>query len=158
MILNVKGVEVKVSDVDFEWLSSINLCLSRQPGGQIYIQHWKKGKCNYLHRMITKAPKGSYVDHINRDTLDNRRENLRIITHSDNLRNTTKRLSRSGYRGVYEERDGRKKKWRAEARVKGKAKYLGNFYDKVKAAKAWDHFMFINFPDVAQYNFPDDIV
>jgi hypothetical protein len=40
-----------------------------------------------MHRLITGAPKGKVVDHINHDTLDNRRENLRVGSHRDNMRN-----------------------------------------------------------------------
>jgi hypothetical protein len=41
----------------------------------------------YMHRLITGAPKGKDVDHINHDTLDNRRANLRVGSHLDNMRN-----------------------------------------------------------------------
>jgi hypothetical protein len=48
----------------------------------------------YMHRLITGAPKGKEVDHINRDTLDNRRVNLRVGTHRDNMRNGRFALAR----------------------------------------------------------------
>lgn len=41
----------------------------------------------YMHRLITGAPKGKVVDHINHDTLDNRRSNLRVGTQLDNMAN-----------------------------------------------------------------------
>jgi hypothetical protein len=44
----------------------------------------------YLHRLITGAPKGKVVDHINRDPLDNRRANLRIVTQVENERNSAR--------------------------------------------------------------------
>jgi hypothetical protein len=40
-----------------------------------------------MHRLITGAPKGKEVDHVNHDTLDNRRENLRVGSHRDNMQN-----------------------------------------------------------------------
>lgn len=46
----------------------------------------------YLHREIAGCPKGKQVDHINGDTLDNRRENLRIVDQQKNLSN------RKGYK------------------------------------------------------------
>ncbi len=40
-----------------------------------------------LHRFLMNPPNGMEVDHINRDTLDNRRSNLRIVTHAENMKN-----------------------------------------------------------------------
>jgi hypothetical protein len=52
---------------------------------------WNNGKPKYkiwyLHRIVTNAPKGSYVDHINHNTLDNRKSNLRVTTQNINLQN-----------------------------------------------------------------------
>jgi len=46
-----------------------------------------KRKTILMHRIIMCAGRGEEVDHINRDGLDNRRANLRIVTHSENLKN-----------------------------------------------------------------------
>jgi hypothetical protein len=45
-----------------------------------------------LHRFLMEEPKGLDVDHINHDTLDNRRVNLRAVTHAENLRNRKKAI------------------------------------------------------------------
>lgn len=42
-----------------------------------------------MHRLIIGAPDGMIVDHINHNRLDNRRQNLRIVTPSENMRNLT---------------------------------------------------------------------
>lgn len=52
-----------------------------------------------MHRLILKCPQGMEVDHINRNKLDNRRENLRICTKSENIWNSVKKNS-TGARGV----------------------------------------------------------
>jgi hypothetical protein len=44
-------------------------------------------RCLFLHREIIGCPEGLVVDHINHDPLDNRRVNLRCVTHTENLRN-----------------------------------------------------------------------
>ena len=54
-----------------------------------------------IHRVVMNAPPGMDVDHINGDPLDNRKENLRVCTHRDNIRNSnTRRDSASGFKGV----------------------------------------------------------
>jgi hypothetical protein len=62
----------------------------------------------YLHRVLTGAPKGKVVDHWNHDTLDNRRENLRVGGQVQNMRNRRgpNRNSGTGVRGVSVHRVG----------------------------------------------------
>lgn len=79
-----------------------------------------------MHRIIMRAPKGMHVDHINHNTIDNRKHNLRIVTNSQNQMNKKKQTNNtSGVTGVgWHSRD---KIWRAEISVDGKTKYLGSF-------------------------------
>lgn len=78
-----------------------------------------------LHRLITNAPKGKVVDHINHNTFDNRKSNLRVVTQGENAQNKngSHRNSRSGVRGVYP--DGNR--WMAQYKLKGVPYYLGSF-------------------------------
>jgi hypothetical protein len=75
------------------------------------------------------------VDHINRDTLDNRKQNLRICTHQENSCNLTKRENTtSKYRGVNYQK--RRNNWRARITYKGKEYHLGEFNTEEEAFKA----------------------
>lgn len=56
----------------------------------------------YMHRQILNAPRGFDVDHINRDGLDNRRLNLRICTHAQNIQNSKlSTRNKTGFKGVH---------------------------------------------------------
>lgn len=81
-----------------------------------------------MHREILGARADQEVDHINRNRLDNRRENLRVIGHSANLHNR-RAYGSSKVAGV--SWDKRKKKWRAEIGKNGRRAWLG--YHDTKA-------------------------
>lgn len=92
----------------------------------------------YVHRLRWFEEYGTLpemLDHINQDKLDNRIENLREATHSQNSRNKKGR-GRSKYRGVswHSEND----KWRARIKVNGKTIHLGLFDTEIEAAQAYD--------------------
>ncbi len=54
-----------------------------------------------LHRFLMTPQKDFEVDHINHNTLDNRKENLRIVTRSQNMMNSSLRKdSKTGFKGV----------------------------------------------------------
>lgn len=88
----------------------------------------------YLHRLLTGAECGQDVDHVNRDRLDNRRENLRLCTRAENLQNVAGRGGTSSLRGVSWHR--RAGKWRADVKVAGRQHYLGLFETEDAAAAA----------------------
>lgn len=104
-----------------------------------------------LHQMILPAPFGFVTDHKNGNPLDNRRDNLRLATTSENAVN--KRSSSPGssiYRGVV----NRSGKWRALITVDSKQIWLGFFDDEVEAAKAYDTAAMRFHGVFAKLNFP----
>lgn len=73
--------------------------------GYLRGQDAKTKKLTYLHRIIANAKPGQIVDHINRDTYDNRRCNLRIATRSENAINNKRRAAAGvEMRRLYDER------------------------------------------------------
>ena len=92
------------------------------------------------------------VDHINGNVLDNRKCNLRVCTHAENMRNITKRRkgNTSGYTGV--SKCG--KRWAASIGYRGKDIYLGTFGNKEEAARARDLKAIELHGEFASLNFP----
>lgn len=85
--------------------------------------------------MGLKPDDGLQVDHRNRNRLDNRRTNLRIVTHAQNMHNKSLYCnSTSGFRGVTWSQT--RKQWRARVGVDGKRIHLGYFKHKHDAAEA----------------------
>lgn len=80
-----------------------------------------------MHRCIITPPHGMEIDHLNGDGLDNRRENLRVVTHRINLQNRHDTKT-SKYPGV--SWDKNKQKWRADIRIDGKRHHLGLYRDE----------------------------
>lgn len=106
-----------------------------------------------MHRLIMGFPENLSIDHINHDGLDNRRKNLRICSHRQNLFNRKiHKNSRSGLRGVYLLTSG---KIQCQIRVGKKNISLGHFQNLVEAAIARDiaslryygEFAFLNYPE-----------
>ena len=86
----------------------------------------------YLHSLIVKAPVGMEIDHINGDTTDNRKCNLRLCTHQQNLYNCKKpKNNSSGYKGI--SWDVHAKKWVAHFNHNKHRVYVG-LYPTIKEA------------------------
>jgi hypothetical protein len=101
-----------------------------------YIETSNKSVSNRrLHRFIMNAIEGEYVDHINRNTLDNRKCNLRICTNQQNICNCDlPKNNKSGCKGVYWSKD--KNKWTVQITINNKTKYIGRYDDYEQAVKA----------------------
>ncbi|MDF1511074.1 endonuclease subunit [Bacillus phage vB_Bacillus_1020A] len=100
--------------------------------GNLYISKGKRRGIK-LHRWLMGEPCGFVIDHINHDTLDNRRVNLRAVKQRANIQNSLKPLktNKSGFRGV--SWDESSNKWRAQISINKKVINLGRFSSKQKA-------------------------
>ncbi len=107
-----------------------------------------------LHRLITGAVKGQFVDHINGNGLDNRDENIRIATSRQNRANSqANRDNKSGFKGVTWARTSRK--WMAQIVNEGQKYYLGVFAHAKRAALAHDRAALALHGEFAGLNFPE---
>lgn len=103
------------------------------------------GKLYKAHRLAWLYVHGRWpnqcIDHINGNATDNRIENLREVTHAQNMQNLRKARSdsTSGLMGAMPLKRGTVKKWIAEIRVNGRKKYLGRF-----ATAETAHVAFVN--------------
>jgi hypothetical protein len=136
-----RGSVALVDDEDYDflmqwkWVESRGYAIRRpymgkKPNGQ---SRW--GKTIMMHRVINSTPEGLDTDHINRDTLDNRRQNLRSATVSQNMGNQRPQIGKtSSYKGVYLDRG----MWRAAIQCNKKGKKLGYFLTEEAAAIAYN--------------------
>jgi hypothetical protein len=136
-----KGLRAIVDDEDHEWLSQYKWHVI-QPGKCQYAARDKKTdgvrEYVYMHRLVLGLQKGekALVDHINMDSLDNRKENLRIATRAQNAWNTSGFGGVSQFKGV--SWHSQVQKWTAKIKVNGVSHYLGIFSEEMEAAEAYD--------------------
>lgn len=143
-ILLPHGKYAYVSDRDYEWLNQYRWCINSQN----FVMRIVNKKTITMHRLIMNPPRNMQVDHINGDRLDNRRENLRICTQSQNCTNRASVKSKSGYKGVSKHWN----KWRAVIKVNQKKIHLGLFDTKEEAALAYNKAAKVYFGDFARLN------
>lgn len=105
-----RGFTVLVDDEDMRWLKLFSWAASigRDPN-KVYAvtrRGGRKAKNTFMHRILVDCPDGMVVDHINGNTLDNRKANLRVCTHRQNNQNGERRANKHGYRGVWQHKCG----------------------------------------------------
>ena len=110
--------------------------------GYLYVNISYNGKAYsyYQHSVIWRLRFGYYpedcLDHINGDKLDNRIENLREVSHSQNMKNLkTRGDSKTGFRGVSQMKNGRYRAYITTDRV---TRHIGCYGCKTAAALAYD--------------------
>ena len=138
-----QGEVAIVDDKDFEYLMQWKWYCARKSNGTPYaVRRTKKGERGpkritvWMHREINGTPSNLVTDHINHNTLDNRRGNLRSVT---NLKNQWNRgplgHGNTGFRGVSYRKN--RNKYQACIRARGIDYFLGNFDDLADAIGAY---------------------
>lgn len=100
---------------------------------------------------------GQEVDHINHDTLDNRRENIRPCTRSQNLMNARKRTGQcsSRFKGIWWDKSV--ERWHAEITVRGNTTRVGTSECEIEAAGMYNYAAKKLFGEFAYVNDVDDL-
>ena len=140
-----RGKSTLVDDSDFVWLNQWKW-MAHNRNGKFYAArggYEKLGFYKYriytisMHRIIMDAIKGQEVDHINGDSLDNRRINLRLANRFENNQNSSLRKDNtSGYKGVAFYKAGNK--WIAYIGTGKKLRHIGYFTTAKEAARAYN--------------------
>jgi hypothetical protein len=152
-----KGQYALVDDEDYEhlnqwkwWTQHVKSPKLRKQDLYYACRTDKHGKNISMHRQIMGLPE-LQVDHINRNSLDNRRSNLRLATRQENLQNRSLRADNtSKLIGVYWDKS--RNKWHAQIQHNGIAKNLGRFEDKNEAIRARDEAVLKTFGQFAVLN------
>ena len=106
-----------------------------------------------MHRLLLNAPPHLLVDHRDCNGLNNRKANLRLCTHLENIRNQRPRKGGSSrFKGVYWNKT--EKKYNPRIRNNGKRYSLGYFHDEIEAAVVYDIKAMELFGEFAYLNFP----
>jgi len=130
------GYVCLVDDDDFESLNKYrwHLSTSGYATGSFILNGKSVNK--KMHRLIMNPNEGYFIDHINGNQLDNRKCNLRICSHQENMMNRRiHKNNTSGYKGVTFHRES--KKWRAQITLDSKRIQIGYFDDPNEAHKAY---------------------
>lgn len=132
-----RGQVALVDDEDFERLNFWNWYCKENGNTRYAVSDKMVNRVRahrLMHRVILNPPKELYIDHINHNGLDNRKENLRIVTKSMNAANMrVKSNNTTGHPGVYLT----PARFEATITVDGKSKYLGRYKDMANAVSAY---------------------
>lgn len=125
-----------IDNEDFDFLNQWKWRCQINRNGKMYAVRTSYSKeirkTIYMHKLLIPSFKGYCTDHINGDSLDNQRSNLRIVTKSqDCLNSKLRKDNKSGYRGIYF--DNKRHGWIARFMYQGKDVLRKQFKNKEEA-------------------------
>lgn len=135
-----RGFKAIVDDDDFEKLSKFkwHVFVSKNTNYAQRKSPQYKGKRGTIrmHRVILGVSDGRIIDHINRNGLDNRKCNLRVVTASQNNMNKIKVRGESKFKGIHWNKKAQK--WSARIVLNRRITALGNYNTEVEAAMVYN--------------------
>lgn len=157
MTLKTKnGTEFIIDDEDFVKVDQYTWHINTPPSSKtsyVMANISKKVKIK-LHRFLLNVTNSKIqIDHINGNGLDNRKENLRLVTNAQNSRNKSKYIttnSTSKYKGVFFCKQ--RNKWVAQICLDYKKIFIGRFKTEIEAAKAYNEKALTLFGQYAKLN------
>lgn len=149
IIYGTKGEEILVSDEDYPLLSRHNWNVNSQG----YVRCSIGNIDTFMHKLVQPVRPSYVIDHINRNKLDNRKENLRTIHHSQNDFNQGKpKNNTSGFLGVmYRKNRGN---YYAQISINNEYFHVASGLTKEDAAKLRDYIAWRVRGEFAVLNFP----
>ncbi len=145
-----------VDDADYAHVS-VYTWRVRMGGKNRYAVTIINGREVFMHRLIMDAAKGTIVDHIDGDALNNQRENLRFCTRAENFRNAGHRQTpgrTSRFKGVWRVKERCRRCWRSGITVNRVYKNIGSYWTEEEAARAYDAEAMVLHGEFARLNFP----
>lgn len=147
-----------VDDENFNHLNIFKWLVSKKShryyaGRTVWNKKTKTKRMVYMARYILNASKNKVVDHINGNTLDNRKSNLRLCSNTENIRNSKIGLrNKTGYKGVCKINRSLTKRYLAQINIKGKNTKLGYFKTAKEAAVAYNKAAIKHYKEFAKIN------
>jgi hypothetical protein len=156
MELEIKNEKVLVDSRDWERLEQYSWYTSND-GHHLYLKANVEGSTINFHDQVVNPPKNMMVDHIDGNTLNNLRNNLRVCNASQNQANQSvqKIKKTSQFKGVHYSES--KQKWISQIGFEKKRKHIGNFNTEIEAAKAYDEVAIDLFGQFAKTNITDNV-
>lgn len=149
IILLTKGHFAQVSDEDYADLNAYKWYYHNKGYAARYLNDIKQHI--FMHNVVANTPDDKEADHINHDKLDNRRENLRNATKSQNLGNRlVNKNSTTGYKGVLYHKIN--ENYIARIQIGKSRKFLGSYATAIAAAIAYNNAAIKYFGEYAYLN------
>lgn len=153
-VILTRGYVALIDDEDLPLVSQYRWWASSSKKPYAFTQIARKNL--FMHRLITNAPTGVEVDHINREPLDNRRNNLRLCSRIENCLNRDLAGGKSGYIGVEWRQDTeRSLPYRPYIRENGRTVRGPHFATAFAAAFERDRMALKRWGNTAPLNFPE---